>query len=194
MTATGTAALALRRLIRQVQSTGAAVAVARQLQATGQTRPGTYTFRTPPDGFGSTYDVSVEFDLEPQNEMLEGDAFAPGACRRIPGDLLLGPRNPATLSDKEPTPSSPGARGGELSLRLPDDRKPLRLPANRRIATEAFTYTSHWAFADQIVTVRRELVSRIGEPLCQGELRREAAAALREIHRDQRARIVLDLP
>jgi hypothetical protein len=44
------------------------------------------------------------------------------------------------------------------------------------------------------VTVRRELVSRIGEPLCKGELRREAAAALREIHRDQQARIVLDLP
>jgi transglutaminase-like putative cysteine protease len=196
MTATGTAALALRQLVRQVQSTGAAVAVARQLQAMGQTGQGTYTF-APPDGFGSTYDVRAEFDLEPQNEILEGDAFAPVLGPILlarPGDLLLGPRNPATLSDKEPTPCFAGRQVEELSLRLPDDRKPLRLPANRRIATEAFTYTSHWAFADQIVTVRRELVSRIGEPLCQGELRREAAAALREIHRDQRARIVLDLP
>ena len=141
--------------------------------------------------------MRAEFDLEPQNEILEGDAFAPVLGPILlarPGDLLLGPRNPATLSDKEPTPCFAGRQVEELSLRLPDDRKPLRLPANRRIATEAFTYTSHWAFADQIVTVRRELVSRIGEPLCKGELRREAAAALREIHRDQRARIVLDLP
>ena len=103
----------------------------RQLQALGQTGQGTYTF-APPDGFGSTYEVRAEFNLEPQHEILEGDAFAPVLGPILlarPGDLLLGPRNPATLSDKEPTPCFAGRQVEELSLRLPDDRKPLRLPA-----------------------------------------------------------------
>jgi len=37
-------------------------------------------------------------------------------------------------------------------------------------------------------------VSRIAEPLCEGPLRHETAAALRVIHRDLQARIVLDDP
>ena len=195
-TATGPAALALRQQARQVQSIGLAAAVGRQLQALGQNGRGNYLFSRP-DGFGSSYEVHASFNLDPQPEILEGDAFAPvlGPVLLVrPGDLLLGPRTPASLGDQEPTPCYAGRQVEELSLRLPDGRKPLRLPSDRRIATEAFTYTSHWRFDDQTVTVRRELVSRIGEPLCHGELRREAAAALREIHRDQQARIVLDVP
>jgi hypothetical protein len=196
MTATGPAALALRQQARQVQSVGPGAAVGRQLHAFGQTGRGSYFF-LPPDGFGLSYEVHANFNLEPQPEILDGDAFAPvlGPILLVrPGDLLLGPANQPTLSDNQPTPCFAGRQVEELSLRLPDDRKPLRLPADRRIATEAFTYTSHWAFDDQTVTVRRELVSRIGEPLCRGALRLEAAAALREIRRDQQARIVLDVP
>jgi transglutaminase-like putative cysteine protease len=196
MTATGPAVLTLRQQARQVQSVGPGAAVGRQLQALGQTGRGNYVF-LPPDGFGSSYEVHANFTLEPQPEILDGDAFAPALGPILlarPGDLLLGPANPPTLGDKQPTPCLAGRQVEELSLRLPDDRKPLRLPADRRITTEAFTYISHWAFDDQTVTVRRELVSRIGEPLCHGALRLETAAALREIHRDQQARIVLDVP
>ncbi len=195
-TATGPAALALRQQARQVQSIGSAAAVGRQLHALGQTGRGNYVFLAP-DGFGLSYAVHANFTLEPQPEILDGDAFAPVLGPILlarPGDLLLGPANLPTLRDQQPTPCLAGRQVEELSLRLPDDRKPLRLPADRRIATEAFTYTSHWAFDDQTVTVRRELVSRIGEPVCHGALRLEAAAALREIRRDQQRRLVLDVP
>jgi transglutaminase-like putative cysteine protease len=196
MTATGPAAWSLRLLARQAQSNGLSAAAARQLRLMGQTGRGNYLFYRL-DDFAPTYEVHATFNLEPRQEILEGDAFAPvvGPVLQVrPGDFLLGPTNPPTLTDDDPTPCYAGQQVEELSLRLPDDNKPHRLPPDRRIDNEAFTYTSHWAFEDQTVTVRRELVSRVNQPLCQGALRREVAAALREIHRDHRAQIVLDVP
>ena len=195
-TATGPAALALRQQARQVQSIGTVPAVSRQLQSQGHAGQGRFDFARP-DGFEPTYAVHAGFNLEPRLEILEGDAFAPPLGPSLmprPGEMLLGPGAMPTLGDKQPTPCFAGRQIEELSLTLPDARRPLRLPRDRRIEAEAFTYTSHWAFADQTVTVRRELVSRIAEPLCEGPLRHETAAALRVIHRDLQARIVLDDP
>ncbi|MCX7384916.1 MAG: hypothetical protein NT133_26650 [Alphaproteobacteria bacterium] len=45
-----------------------------------------------------------------------------------------------------------------------------------------------------MITVRREMVAAFDAPLCGGEIRRSVAAAMAEIRRDQRAKIVLSDP
>ena len=77
---------------------------------------------------------------------------------------------------------------------MPEGRQPVRLPKDRTIRHPAFTYTATWSVNGQVVTVRREMVAVFDAPLCAGEVRRSVAAAMAEIRRDQRAKIVLSDP
>jgi hypothetical protein len=108
-----------------------------------------------------------------------------------PGDFLLGPLHRPTLADTEPTPCFPGRQTEDLSLELPQGRTPQRLPVDRKIETGWFSYFSHWSMEGQTVAVHREMVSRIEHPVCADAERREAAAALRDIRRDELAKVAL---
>ncbi len=194
--AVGPAAIALRLTARWVQTAGHEGAARRQLVSLGQAGTGLFSF-PPPDGFGSRFDVSGRFRLDPQPEILEGDSFAlPLGLQLLvrPGDFLVGPLNRPTLPASEATPCFAGRQTEELSLELPEGRKPLRLPADRVIEIAAFRYSSHWSMQGQVVRVVREMVSRVDQPLCSGALRREVAAAMTDIRRDQRTKIVLSTP
>jgi len=78
-----------------------------------------------------------------------------------------------------------------LSLELPEGRVLQHLPADRRIDGGWFSYFSHWSMEGQTVRVHRELVSRINHPVCAGEERRTAAAALKQIRRDDVEKVAL---
>ncbi len=195
-TATGPAAIALRLTARAVQTMGHEGAARRQLVALGQTGTGTFQFATP-DKFEPVYAVSGRFSLDPQPEILDGDSFAPplGLALLVrPGDYLLGPLHRPTLADTEPTPCLPGRQTEDLSLELPQGRAPQRLPADRKIESGWFSFVSHWSMDGQTVRVHRELVSRIEHPVCADAERRQAAAALRDIRRDEQAKVALGLP
>ncbi len=194
--ALGPAAIALRLVARWVQMTGHESAARRQLLALGQMGTGTFSFAAP-DGFANRFNVAGRFRLDPQPEILEGDSFAPPLGLQLlvrPGDYLLGPLQRPALSPDEATPCFPGRQIEELSLELPEGRKPLLLPADHVIERAAFRYSSRWSMEGQVVRVVRELVSRVDQPLCTGTLRRDVAAAMDDIRRDQRARIVLATP
>ncbi len=194
--AAGPAAIALRLAARWVQTAGHEGAARQQLARLGQQGTGVYRFM-PPDGFETSYSVRGSFKLDPLPEVLEGDSFAPplGLLLLIrPGDYFLGPLNRTTLAPDAPTPCFSGVQSEELLLTVPEGRLPVRLPKDRRIENAAFTYTSRWSVAGQVVKVRRELVSAFDAPLCAGALRRQVAAALVEIRRDQRAKVVLAEP
>jgi hypothetical protein len=196
MEATGPAAIALRLAARWVQTAGHEGAARRQLVSLGEQGTGIFSFQ-PPDGFDLRYAVDGRFKLDPLPELLEGDSFSPplGLLLLIrPGDYLLGPLNRPTLSADEPTPCFSGRQVEELRLQLPEGRQPLRLPKDRTIQNAAFTYTSHWSMAGQVVVVKRELVSAFDTALCSGDLRHQVAAAMIEIRRDQRAKVVLNEP
>ena len=194
--ATGPAAIALRLTARWVQTAGHEGAARRQLVSLGQQGTGIFSFK-PPDGFESRYVVEGRFQLDALPEVLEGDSFGPplGLLLLIrPGDYFLGPLNRPTLPVDEPTPCFSGRQVEELRIEVPEGRQPVRLPKDRMIRHAAFTYSSVWTVKGQVITVRRELVSAFEAPLCGGALRREVAAAMTEIRRDQRAKIVLTDP
>ena len=101
-----------------------------------------------------------------------------------PGDFLLGPLNVPNLPESEPTTCFAGTQIATTTLDLGTKFVVTHLPPDRSIRHDAFSYTSHWSRQGQAVTVRRELVSRIAAPICDGKLREQTAAALREIRQD----------
>ena len=194
--AQGPAAIALRLMARWVQTAGHEGAARRQLVSLGQAGTGSFRFASP-DGFAPEFHVNGSFRLDPQPEILEGDGFAlPLGLQLLvrPGDFLLGPLNRPTLPVAEPTPCFAGRQSEQLSLELPEGRRPLRLPADRDIDTPQFRYTSRWSMQGQVVTVIREMISRVDQPLCSGALRQQVATAMTDIRRDHRSRLQLTTP
>ncbi len=194
--ASGPAAIALRLTARWVQTAGHEGAARRQLVTLGQQGTGVFSFAAP-DGFEARYAVDGRFQLDPLPEILEGDSFAPplGLLLLIrPGDYFLGPLGRSTLPVDEPTPCFSGRQVEELRLELPQGRQPVRLPKERVIRNEFFTYTARWYFNGQTLGVRREMVAAFDTPVCRGALRKQVAAAMVDIRRDQRAKVVLNEP
>ena len=91
---------------------------------------------------------------------------------------------------------------GSLGRALRDEKRPAEAVASFvealqvlvAIRQPSFTYTAEWSVKGQVITVRREMVAAFDAPLCSGEIRRSVAAAMAEIRRDQRAKIVLSDP
>ena len=194
--ATGPAAIALRLTARWAQTVGHEGAARRQLVALGQHGTGAFSFASP-DGFDVSYSMRGQFQLDPLPEILEGDSFAPPLGLLVlirPGDFLLGPLARTTLPVEEATPCFSGRQVEELRLELPQGRVPVRLPKERVIRHANFTYSARWAMNGQVLSVRRELVTAFDVAVCSGTLRRELAAAMAEIRRDHRAKVVLNEP
>ena len=82
--------------------------------------------------------------------------------------------------------------GGGLVFGIAAWAPPGTAAAKSHTRGQLFRYESRWIFADDTITVRRHLVSRIDQPLCERERRAEAARALAEIRRDLEARIALN--
>ena len=194
--ATGPFAVALRLSARWVEMAGAQGAARRELANLDE--PGSGAFAVAPPGpSGDAYRVSGDFHLDARPEMLDGDSFAPPLGLQLlvrPGDYLLGPLRRAGLPASVPTPCFPGRQTEDLSLVLPEGRKPARLPPDRVIEDADFSYRSHWSLTGQTVVVHREFASRVAAPVCSGALRVRAAAALALIREDQRRQIFLADP
>jgi len=191
--ATGPFALSLRIAEQRVEAMGAEVGAAKQLRSFGEEGTGRFAFPAT-DLSAETVTASGHFDLDGGIHLTGGNILSlPSGLRLLirPGDLLLGPLGLRGLPDSEPTPCYAGRQTEVLTLTLPADRHIERLPQGRKITNAAFEFTSHWSADGQTVTVRRELVSRIDQPLCAGQLRIDAAHALAEIRRDYGDRVIL---
>ena len=196
MTGSGPAALTLRQSARQVQTMGHDGAARRQLASLGEQGTGTYRFASP-DGFGDSFGISGSFTLDALPEILEGDSFAPPLGLLLlsrPGNYLIGPLYRTTLPASEPTQCFSGHQIEDLSIELPEGYLPARLPKERVIALDDFTYTSRWTLAGRVVRVHRELYAHFDEPVCSGAQRAAIAEAMTQIRRDHRAKIVLVEP
>ena len=192
--AAGPYATVLRQAGNRVMARGAERAASEQLRALNQ--PGTGEISPAPlDAMGPDYSISARFTLDAHPGWLDGDGFAVPTGMRLlprPGDGLLGPLAIRNLPVTEPTPCYPGRQEEDLSLTLPPGYRPVRLPRARQVEDEAFSYDSRWSLEDGTVRVVRRLVSRIGQPLCEGPLRAAAAKALEEIRRDHAVQITLE--
>ncbi len=192
-TATGPFASELRHSAQWIETAGQAYAAATQLKASGGEGVGSFDFQAP-EALASSYAVSGSFTLDPRPESLAGDSFAMPAGLRLgvqPGDTLLGPLAIGRRAEDEDTPCHSGRQVEELSLQLPAGRRLVRLPEGTRIDSAAVAYRSAWSVQGGMLTWRRELTSKVTAPLCTGETRRLAAAALAAIHADARTRVAL---
>ena len=192
--AAGPYATILRQAASRIMARGAERAASEQLRLLSQTGTGEIS-PAPLDAMGPEYSISARFTLDAQPGWLEGDGFAMLTGMRLlprPGDGLLGPLMIRNLPVTEPTPCYPGRQEEDVSLTLPPGYRPVRLPRARQIEDEAFSYDSRWSLEDGTVRVVRRLVSRIGQPLCEGPVRAAAAKALEEIRRDLAVQITLE--
>ena len=85
----------------------------------------------------------------------------------------------------------PGREVEEVSLTLPPGRHLMRMPKDVSVAFDAASYHSTWTLQGDTLTHRAELVSRIGDVLCAGDLRHAAATALEAIRHVQRTHVAL---
>ncbi len=192
--AVGPYATALRGFGSRIMALGGERAATERLRVLNQPGQGDIS-PAPLDPIGPDYKVAARFTLDAQPGILEGDSFLVSTGMRLlprPGDGLLGPISVRNLPVAEPTPCYAGRQEEDLSLALPPGYRPVRLPRARQIENEAFSYTSWWSQEEGTVRVIRRLVSRIGQPLCEGALRAAAAKALEEIRRDHAVQITLE--
>ena len=147
------------------------------------------------DATGLDYRIEGYFSLDPRPGWLEGDSFLVSTGLRLlarTGDGLIGPMRESKLPVAKPTPCYAGRQEEEPSLALPPGHRPSCLPKDTTLDGSFFHYESRWAFADGTVTVRRSLVSTLGQFLCEAGHRAEAAEALVAIRRDLDARVDLN--
>jgi hypothetical protein len=100
------------------------------------------------------------------------------------GDYLMGQMGNTKLKDTDPTPCCSGRQTEDLTLEFPANRTLARLPADADVKTANLHFTPHWALNGQTLSVHREFVSMIDQPLCAGDVRKETASALAQIRRD----------
>jgi tetratricopeptide (TPR) repeat protein len=87
------------------------------------------------------------------------------------------------LKDTEPTACFSGRIVEEMTLEPPEGRQFTKLPADVRLRTGNLEFTAQWSASRSAITVRREFISRIDKPLCEGDVRRETAKMLGGIRR-----------
>ncbi|MDO9712418.1 DUF3857 and transglutaminase domain-containing protein [Paracraurococcus lichenis] len=192
--ATGAYVPWLRRMAAAAQAQGGERAAAEQLRAIGQIGTG-LVVPAPLGATGPGYSVSGRFSLEARPGLLEGDGFqVPSGMRLLPraGDGLLGPALLRGLPATEPTPCQAGEQAEDLELTLPPGFRLARLPRDRSLKGEAWSFEARWSLEGGTLRVARRMASRVEQPLCEGPLRTEAAKLLEEVRRDIDTRIELE--
>ena len=189
----GPFAFVLRSGARSTEGLGAVAMAARQLKAAGLTGTGRLEAAAPRDA--ATARAWGSYTLDKDDRIMDGGEFTPVPGMRMlvrPGDLLIGPLNMRDLPATEPTPCFAGHQIEELSLRLPAGRTVSRLPKDREVGGDGFRFTSRWTLDGDVLGVRREMVSDIAVPVCDGALRAQTFRALAEIRRAYAERVRLE--
>lgn len=190
--ATGPFALSLLRTAQVILSEGADNAGTGQIHAEGDR--GTGKFELPPvlasnggELLAGHFEVSAWPHISADYKMSLPEGLRAQARA---GDVLIGPLDPTIPADA-PTPCFAGRESESTTLDLGDKYRVVHLPEDRTIEGDAFKYTSHWSSEGSVVAVHRALVSRVTQPLCEGKLRQQAAAALHGILDDYSQQVSL---
>lgn len=184
-TASGVFAAQLRHLGTEIQTIGPERAASDILAKQGKPQAtGTFDIGNP-DGFAPQYSISSKYST-PRPLLFNG---MPAGLRLLPatGDILIGPIANTKITDSDPTPCYNAHSSEDLTLNLPGGARVMSLPSDATIKAAQFQYSSHWAQSGQTVTVHREMNTHLTDPLCSGDVRKEAAAAIAAIRKDYAA-------
>jgi hypothetical protein len=194
-TATGAMASSLRRLASAIQTIGPEKAATDLLTKNGMPRA-TGTFNITPAALTEQYQLTGTFKT---GGAVANQFFWPSVngLRPLsaPGDLLMGPLNNMLnnikLTDTDPTPCYSGLQTDDISLQMLPGKQMISIPADVSIKTAHLQYTTHWTHSGSNITVHREFVADIDQPVCSGATRKEAADALARIRADFETQLTL---
>ncbi len=167
-TATGPFAITLRANARAYMETPS-VSAEKLLKTRGSLGIGTFE-HVETANLADPFTLIGSFRLDPQPELLKGDAFQPPRGLRVlaqPGDYLLGQLFDRPLKSYQSTPCWSGRQIEDLSITIPDGRHIERLPKSTTAEVEGISYTSTWSLSGNTIHVHRELVSTITASVCE---------------------------
>lgn len=125
-----------------------------------------------PDSLTAQYTVTSHFNTPRQLNFVA----MPAGLRILPV-ALIGPTANTKIQDTDPTPCYNGKASEDLTLNLPASAHIGSLPGDTSLKTAHIQFASHWSSSGQTITIHREIVSNFQEPLCTGDVRKEAVSA-----------------
>ncbi|MGA7674096.1 MAG: tetratricopeptide repeat protein [Rhizomicrobium sp.] len=184
-TAVGPYSITLRTIGLSIQAMGTANAASQILKAMGYTgASGDFTEDSPVD-LSPSYTITAKYTFSGWADEVSGASsfYLPGGLRLLglTGDGNMGPFNPGEMKDSEPTPCFSAHDSETLSLQAPPGMQFSDVPKDTLVETANLKFTAHWSLTDNTLTVHRDFTSTIDQPLCTGEIRKQAAAALKQI-------------
>ncbi|NIJ50508.1 tetratricopeptide repeat protein [Rhizomicrobium electricum] len=183
-TATGPYAIALRYIGYAVQAIGPEKAGELQMGARGFKDGKGKLIAGPLTELGDSYTIRGEYSAKGWEDVLKGEStIMPGGLRLLPvtGDGIMGPLYGGDDIADEPTVCIPAKADEDLTLELPAGYTVRFLPKDETVTTPNLTFTAHWSETAGALTVHREFVSKIDQPICRGPVRKQTAEALKQI-------------
>lgn len=97
------------------------------------------------------------------------------------GDGVMGPFNRGGVADSDPILCFSAETTQDLSLKAPPGILFGHAPKDVNVQTPELTFTARWTLNGDTMRVQRHFVSKIGQPLCSGDLGVRTAAAIKSI-------------
>ena len=183
-TATGPYALGLRLIGFAVQGAGAEKAAEYQLSARGFKDGTGKLIEDPPTVLGERYSIRGEFVVKGWDSVLHGEGtIMPGGLRVLAktGDGMMGPADNSDNLINEATACYSANADEDISLEAPEGYGFAATPSDVKVSTPNISFTAHWNLSGRTLSVHRAFTSTIDQPLCSGALRKQTAAALKQI-------------
>ncbi|MDE2183321.1 MAG: DUF3857 domain-containing protein [Alphaproteobacteria bacterium] len=183
-TAEGPSSILLRLIGLAVQAIGPEKAASTMLESHGY-KGATGTLKGgPPLVPGKSYTVSGNFTSAGWGDWLTGDkvAYMPIGLRvlGLTGDGPMGNVS-EDANDTSPTPCFSVHQSEDDTLQIPANARFASVPTDSHVSTANIEFTAHWTLANNTLSVHRDFLSRIDQPLCTGAVRSQTARALLEI-------------
>jgi len=181
--ATGNWAATLRRFDEGVRALGPDLAAKRLLA--GHNFPNATGTLLPGSGDDDSYQLTGNARLGrpgPQGNILSLTSALSILARA--GDGPMGPLNNRTITEADDTICFSGHQTEEVSMTFRPGARPQTLPAELHVKTANLAYDTRWTVEGDTITLHREFISKMTEPVCTGAIRRDAADALAKIRAD----------
>jgi hypothetical protein len=95
------------------------------------------------------------------------------------------------LKETDTVPCYSGHQVEDIAMELPPGKRLVKMPENEEVKSAHMSFTATWSMSGQTLNVHREFASKIDQPLCSGDLAKEAAAMRQTIRENLRTQIAL---
>lgn len=96
----------------------------------------------------------------------------------------MGPLNNTSITDQDPTPCYSGRQSEDIVFEFANGEHLADVPADIHVKTDNISYDTHWSVSGNQVSLHREFVSQIAEPICTGRVRRHTVQILEKVRGD----------